>query len=753
MKKFFILLPAIVLLAGCASSERAFRMSGGVFTSYTAPKNYRLRSEKFQRYETHSLPLRSGKDAVGGLDKTLVNIWPFYFRSNNYFSVLWPMIDWDPYGMAIRPFYNQEGDDHSILFPLSAWNTADRSGWVANFRWTRNGFGFIPLSWQSRTQYDFWCYYTPFFIRARNYRAPGFNSKENHFYYHGDSSFTEFLLGYYGSDSHLDVHNWNAAFYRNPGDRLKYLLWKNNRPFPKTPAELAALRADIQKNATAYRSSYGGFFPLFHLSRTPYKNRWHWNLLGILADAERNGGHLEWTAGLGWLLNYKRIQYKTEVAAGNYSRLLSERKFFSLVLLSGMEKRVYLKKTEQLTALLELTTLSAKQEFAKNLPKIKTLLKKLDLQTEIPEFINNSTLLHLFVEDFIKDYCARNDFPTETYTSNTCLPLFFYKNDENSGESSFIIPALLSGYDRNSNGDWNWLSIPLLSGAAHNARRDYLRIMAPLVYSDSSQRREAPGLFVHAADAKWPRDEKDNVESANTYAALGLFYRGKMKFLVAKPGFSNKDINTLVSLINQLRNTRKQLNLQEKQFAFDTTHANAIKPRNKIEEYEKLIVLEKLKLRRAALDKEIADFEKKIKETFALAKKLNFKLNITDWNSKAQCDSAVKALYAFAVTFRSKEDVGSGLFFRKEFFYNGDSKWRLFLNIAGGEKNGSIENTHVLYLIYRNRRDGNKQEKLIFPFISIQKEGENSRVSFLGRIYQKSVINGKTSGYIFFIPF
>ena len=102
---------------------------------------------------------------------------------------------------------------------------------------------------------------------------------------------------------------------------------------------------------------------------------------------------------------------------------------------------------------------------------------------------------------------------------------------------------------------------------------------------------------------------------------------------------------------------------------------------------------------------------------------------------------------------RSKEDIGSGLFFRKEYFYNGDSKWRLLLNIAGGEKNGSKENTHVLYLIYRNRRDGNKQEKLIFPFISIQKEGENSRVSFLGRIYQKSVVNGKSSGYIFFIPF
>ena len=73
--------------------------------------------------------------------------------------------------------------------------------------------------------------------------------------------------------------------------------------------------------------------------------------------------------------------------------------------------------------------------------------------------------------------------------------------------------------------------------------------------------------------------------------------------------------------------------------------------------------------------------------------------------------------------------------------------------MAGGEKDGDKESLHVLHFLYRNRTEGNRMEKLIFPFIAIQKDGNDSKVSFFGRIYQKSVINGKTSGYLFFIPF
>ena len=46
-----------------------------------------------------------------------------------------------------------------------------------------------------------------------------------------------------------------------------------------------------------------------------------------------------------------------------------------------------------------------------------------------------------------------------------------------------------------------------------------------------------------------------------------------------------------------------------------------------------------------------------------------------------------------------------------------------------------------------------KSEKLYFPFVSIREDGPDRRFSFLGRVYQKTVRNGRTGGYILFIPF
>ena len=44
-------------------------------------------------------------------------------------------------------------------------------------------------------------------------------------------------------------------------------------------------------------------------------------------------------------------------------------------------------------------------------------------------------------------------------------------------------------------------------------------------------------------------------------------------------------------------------------------------------------------------------------------------------------------------------------------------------------------------------------EKIYFPFISIREDGKKRRFSFLGRIYQRTEAEGKSSGYILFIPF
>ena len=102
---------------------------------------------------------------------------------------------------------------------------------------------------------------------------------------------------------------------------------------------------------------------------------------------------------------------------------------------------------------------------------------------------------------------------------------------------------------------------------------------------------------------------------------------------------------------------------------------------------------------------------------------------------------------------RWKEDIGNGIFFRKEKFYNGDYNWHLLGVLAKGEKNGDRESSSVLHLLYRHRKEGTRSETLFFPFVSHVEDGENHRTSFLWRVFSIGKRNGKTGGHILFIPF
>ena len=190
-------------LCGCASSERMNRMSGGVIREYSAPQSKRIRSEKFQKHTKKQEKARH--DLVGKVEDTPVNIWPFFFSSEYYTAIMWPWIDWDEYGFAVRPFYNMEGDEHSILFPLTAWNVADRDGWVLLFSWDKDGWMFFPLAARSETEEELWRYYTPLFIQNKDLRPPTWKDPRR-------SSFTELLLGYHSHERRLDTGGWWKLF-------------------------------------------------------------------------------------------------------------------------------------------------------------------------------------------------------------------------------------------------------------------------------------------------------------------------------------------------------------------------------------------------------------------------------------------------------------------------------------------------------------------------------------------------------------
>lgn len=108
----------LILLCSCASSDRMLRLSPFGDTPAVPDVN---------------------------LDRSLVNLWPVFYRDDRFVSVLWPVIDSDAHGFAVRPFYNKEGAEQSVLFPLSAWNTATGRGYVLNTLWGPERLWIIPF--------------------------------------------------------------------------------------------------------------------------------------------------------------------------------------------------------------------------------------------------------------------------------------------------------------------------------------------------------------------------------------------------------------------------------------------------------------------------------------------------------------------------------------------------------------------------------------------------------------------------------
>ena len=132
-----------LFFVSCASSERMARMSGGVFGDSKLPAYNRIEGSR-QKISSAVIE-RKTFEMTGKFDDSLINIWPFFYRNVNYFSALWPFMDYDRFGFAIRPFFNKEGNEYSVLFPLTAWNPVKNDGWFLNTYWNRDVIGSVPF--------------------------------------------------------------------------------------------------------------------------------------------------------------------------------------------------------------------------------------------------------------------------------------------------------------------------------------------------------------------------------------------------------------------------------------------------------------------------------------------------------------------------------------------------------------------------------------------------------------------------------
>jgi len=105
----------VAILTGCASSRRMMRIS----------------------------PLTEKETT---LDTNRINTWPLLYKNDKAMSIVWPIMDFDKDGFAIRPVFNKDNNDYSILFPLCGWNPKDKDGWFIPACWDKNYFAIIPVS-------------------------------------------------------------------------------------------------------------------------------------------------------------------------------------------------------------------------------------------------------------------------------------------------------------------------------------------------------------------------------------------------------------------------------------------------------------------------------------------------------------------------------------------------------------------------------------------------------------------------------
>ena len=114
MKKFYLIFVVLgtLLLTGCISGDRLAR----------------------------NTPFASGNNSFY---RDGVNLFPLYYKEGKRQSILFPLIDIDDRGFAVRPFYHKDKDEHGILWPLAAFNKTE--GWAGPVVWGQKTYGFFPL--------------------------------------------------------------------------------------------------------------------------------------------------------------------------------------------------------------------------------------------------------------------------------------------------------------------------------------------------------------------------------------------------------------------------------------------------------------------------------------------------------------------------------------------------------------------------------------------------------------------------------
>ncbi len=78
-------------------------------------------------------------------DPDRVNVWPFYYQTDDIVVLLWPIFDLDSKGFAVRPFVSKEETEWSVLHPLIGWNSKTGDWWAVPIYDFKDNHGVAPL--------------------------------------------------------------------------------------------------------------------------------------------------------------------------------------------------------------------------------------------------------------------------------------------------------------------------------------------------------------------------------------------------------------------------------------------------------------------------------------------------------------------------------------------------------------------------------------------------------------------------------
>ncbi len=570
-----------VVAAGCASSSRMARLSGG--DDYYRPPEEQYISSSRMRVEAakdralvdtvretraeEAAPADTAAAAVPAaergpavrvdFDDAGVNFWPFFYNDWAYTSVLWPFIDADKYGFAVRPFFNNEGDDYSVLFPLSSWNPAAGAGWATlvwwnprwlylfptNWNYDGNGKliagGVPPLAWFKPGDYSF-VFPLYYLDRSKWFSLLGGGSYGEdgagfymagpglHWRRWGNNNGRDFdyssylLLGYNDYEektvpSSLSFHSrwqnmeWVAGGYAddNPWNSVKIaaeLLRQLPAEAGRTREEQSRWLKEFLSEGYAEEHTFG-FFPLFMVKSFPSESRV--NILLLLANwSERRNANRGWPAGV----------------EGHAGVAVSRR--FGSILWFDTSKKVYVWKDgesevdrQMATALFriaaeyerELDSLDWEEDMSRvadspfvkfQMPDFAPFKERIDAavagNARVPHAPENYVELLLLLETLNREMVTTGD----------------------GGREFFSLPLLTRVFSADDGGG-GWFSAPLLSGGSYD-QDSALSLLLPLA---SWYSREGDDSFWAALGGLLGFG--GTTDGVSSYNILGILARGR----------------------------------------------------------------------------------------------------------------------------------------------------------------------------------------------------------------------------------